>query len=98
MDVLVSNPPYVSFGEFDQLDESVKEHEPRIALGHESGDPLIFYRMIAENAILREGGAVYVELNEFHAEETKAVFLENGYQVEMREDMQGKVRMLKAIV
>lgn len=96
-DVVVSNPPYVSHEEFEGLDLSVKAHEPRIALGHESGDALIFYRAIAERAKVRKGGAIYVELNEFHADAIATIFMEAGYQVELREDLQDKIRMLKAI-
>jgi release factor glutamine methyltransferase len=97
MHVIVSNPPYVSFEEFENLDSSVKGFEPRIALGHDSGDPLVFYHAIAETAGLHEAGAIYVELNEFHAAAVAIIFKEQGYQVELRRDMQGKVRMLKAI-
>jgi len=95
-DVIVSNPPYVSQDEFENLAPSVKDFEPHIALGHHSGDALIFYRSIAEMARLNDGGAIYVELNEFHSEEIEGIFKEQGYTVELRKDLQGKVRMLKA--
>jgi release factor glutamine methyltransferase len=94
--VIVSNPPYVSFEEFEKLDPSVKGFEPRVALGHESGDPFIFYRAIAQGAELLDGGAIYVELNEFHVEAIREIFENHGYQVEIRNDMQGKPRMLRA--
>lgn len=94
--VVVSNPPYVSESEFEKLRTSVKEFEPRIALGHKSGDPLIFYRAIAEKAMVVAGGAIYVELNEFYVEETRSIFELAGYQVELQKDMQGKYRMLRA--
>jgi len=96
-DVIVSNPPYISIGEFEEMSPSVKDFEPRLALSHESGDPLIFYRAIAEQAALNIGGAIYVELNEFHADEITGIFKNHGFHVELRKDLQGKIRMLKAM-
>ena len=95
-DVIVSNPPYVSASEFDELADAVRMHEPRVALGHESGDPLIFYRAIAGTTALKEAGAIYVELNEFRAGEIDEVFRREGYNTAIVKDMQGKDRILKA--
>lgn len=95
-DVVVSNPPYISAMEYDQLAQSVKDFEPRIALGHESGDPLIFYRRIAQKARLHQGGSIYVEMNEFRWKEIVALFHIEGYKTNIEKDMQGKPRMLKA--
>ncbi len=62
-DVVVSNPPYISRQEFDQLPNEVKNFEPRIALaGGEDG--LDFYRKIAKLApsLLLASGFVAVEI------------------------------------
>jgi release factor glutamine methyltransferase len=47
--VVVSNPPYISTGEMQNLSSTVKDFEPKIALkgGY---DGLIFYRQIAKKA------------------------------------------------
>ena len=95
-DVIVSNPPYVSSDEFEALAPSVRQFEPSIALGHPSGDPLIFYRAIANTAALKSGGRIYVELNEFRVRDIEQLFVERGYRTELRDDLQGKPRMLKA--
>ena len=95
-DIIVSNPPYVSMGEFEALAPAVREYEPRIALGHESGDPLIFYAAIANTSSLKKDGAIYVELNEFRSEDINDLFRKAGYETVIRQDMQGKDRMLKA--
>ena len=95
-DVIVSNPPYVSPDELDALDPSVRDHEPHLALGHASGDPLIFYRRIAQKGRLHKNGAVYVELNEFRWKEIEALFHLEDFTTQVENDMQGKPRMLKA--
>jgi release factor glutamine methyltransferase len=62
-DVIVSNPPYVTPGEFADLAPEVRDHEPRVAL--DGGlDGLAFYRRIANEAgrFLKPGGAVLVEI------------------------------------
>ncbi len=45
VDIIVSNPPYISRQEFNNLAEEIYAHEPRIALTDEE-DGLIFYRKI----------------------------------------------------
>ncbi len=46
---------------------------------------------------LYENGCIYTEISETAGEETARVFKEAGYQnVEIRKDMQGKDRMVKA--
>ncbi len=95
-DVIVSNPPYVSPDEFEALDPSVKNFEPRLALMPDGDDPLIFYRRLATTTAVKPDGVIYAELNEFRADEIVAIFEETGRTVEVRKDMQGKPRMLKA--
>lgn len=98
-DVIVSNPPYVSEEEFNELSARVKKYEPRIALAPEDDDGLIFYRTLASYgpAQLTDRGRLFLELNEFRAHEIHAIFIENGFQTEMLRDMQGKWRMLKCL-
>lgn len=46
-DYLVSNPPYISINEYEELDEDVKDFEPRSSLTDET-DGLTFYNKFAE--------------------------------------------------
>lgn len=96
VDIVISNPPYISFAERHKMKGNVLLHEPEIAL-FSGEDPLIFYRAIAAYAKreLNENGCVYLELNEFYAEEVKHIFSDSFEKLELRQDMQGKQRMLK---
>ena len=95
-DLIISNPPYIGLEESVKMKSNVLDHEPKMALFAET--PLLFYERICVFAKtkLSQQGSVYVELNEFYAEQCKALFLENFESVELRKDLQGKLRMLRA--
>jgi release factor glutamine methyltransferase len=95
---IVSNPPYVSTDEADHLTDSVKKYEPDIALMPRGPDSLIFYRRLAQEGKrgLQEGGAIYMEINAFVPDATTEIFEKQGYRTELRKDLQGKWRMIKA--
>ncbi len=99
VDILVSNPPYITASEKKGMHPNVLEFEPEMALFVPNDDPLLFYRAIAENSlyVLKSGGSLYFELNENFASETKQLLVDLGFvHTEIREDLQGKKRMLKA--
>ena len=99
-DIIVSNPPYVRMQEKVEMHDNVLEHEPEIALFVSDENPLLFYDAIAEFAIehLGEGGFLYFEINQYLPEETKQLMLTKGFtQVELRKDIFGNFRMLKAM-
>lgn len=97
-DIIVSNPPYVRELEKTEMQRNVLEHEPESALFVKNDDPLIFYRKIVELAKgnLTKNGAVYLEINQYLGKETEAIFKEKGFQTELRKDIFGNDRMLKA--
>lgn len=98
-DVIVSNPPYIPETERQTLAAHVREYEPGQALFVPGDDALLFYRHIAEFAQehLAEGGAVYCELHVDYATATEELFKSMGYAyTEVRADMHGNLRMLKA--
>ena len=99
-DVIVSNPPYICDKEKKDMSANVLDHEPHAALFVPDNDPLLFYRAITHYAArsLRRGGALYFELNPLYADLTVGMVRQAGLsQVEIREDMYGKRRMLKAV-
>jgi release factor glutamine methyltransferase len=98
IDIVVSNPPYVKFNEQAQMKDNVLKNEPHLALFVKDSDPLIFYRRIAElTSKMTKRPLVYVEINQYLAEETLQLFKSFGFKsLELRKDFRGNYRMLKA--
>ncbi|MDE6478729.1 MAG: peptide chain release factor N(5)-glutamine methyltransferase [Muribaculaceae bacterium] len=99
LDVIVSNPPYITPDEAVDMEVRVKDFEPADALFVTSDDPILPYKRIEAIADrgLRQGGAVYMELNPRFADDVVAYFkLKNWQEVELRVDSYGKKRMIKA--
>lgn len=98
-DVIVSNPPYIPETESNTLHTNVRDHEPGLALFVPGNDALLFYRNIAEFGLtnLKDDGIIYCELHVDYAIDTQALFTAMGYRhTELRKDMHGNLRMLKA--
>ena len=98
-DVIISNPPYIPRKEKAKMHQNVTDFEPDLALFVPDENPLLFYRAIAEYALnnLVDQGCLFFELHENYAPETKLMVEELGFtSVEIKEDLQGKHRMLKA--
>lgn len=96
--IIVSNPPYVPPSERDVMSPSTLAHEPELALFVPEGDPLLFYRRIAElgKDLLTDGGELFFETNEFNNEAVVSLLEALGYtDVERRKDLQDKWRMVK---
>lgn len=81
-DMIVSNPPYITAREMTELDKSVADFEPHLALfGGEDG--LDFYRSIAKNykSALKPGGYLCFEFGDTQADAVCAILEENGYTI-----------------
>lgn len=98
-DIIVSNPPYVREQEKEQMQKNVIDHEPKTALYVKNDNALIFYKKITELAknSLDTGGVLYFEINQYLPEETKALVENFGFEAELKRDIFGNYRMLKAI-
>ena len=97
--VIVSNPPYVRECEKAEMEANVLEYDPHTALFVSNEDPLIFYRTIGEFGLshLEKDGALYFEINQYLGQETCDLLVAMGYKnVELREDINGNARMIKA--
>lgn len=100
-DIIVSNPPYIKRSEEKEMRNNVLSYEPHLALFVPDEDALLFYRMIAEFGLthLNENGNLFFEINEALGNVTCNLLKEKGYtNVELKKDMQGKDRMIKATV
>lgn len=99
-DIIVSNPPYVRELEKEYMEQNVLNFEPNSALYVSDSDPLIFYRAIASLAqqYLKPNGQILFEINEFLAEEMLTLMESEGFQrLEIKKDIYGKNRMLRAL-
>ena len=97
--VIVSNPPYVRECEKAEMEANVLEYDPHTALFVSNEDPLIFYRTIGKFGLshLEKNGALYFEINQYLGQETCDLLVTMGYKnVELREDINGNARMIKA--
>ncbi len=100
-DIIVSNPPYVRNLEKVEIKKNVLEYEPHLALFVEDNDPLVFYRKIAELALqsLKPNGLLFFEINQYLGKETLEMLQQLGYQnIELRKDLMGNDRMIKAFL
>ena len=99
IDLIVSNPPYISKEESNSMSKNVLDYEPHLALFSES-DPLLFYKAIASWAkSINPNSIVVCEINEHLGKETKNVFEERGYnKVEVLKDLQNKDRIIIASI
>ena len=100
-DIVVSNPPYVKREELDALDKNVIEYEPVIALAPESDDPLLFYKRMAEIApnMIKSNGILYWEIHEDLGAECMEILKTGGFtEVELKEDIYGRDRMIRAVL
>ncbi|HAN00754.1 MAG TPA: peptide chain release factor N(5)-glutamine methyltransferase [Marinilabiliales bacterium] len=98
-DLVVSNPPYIREKEKVLMQRNVLDYEPVTALFVSDADPLIFYRRIAQlsKKLLKKGGALYFEINEGLGNEMIQLLEELNYlEIELRCDLHGKRRMMKA--
>ncbi|MFT6745900.1 MAG: release factor glutamine methyltransferase [Glaciecola sp.] len=100
-DVVVSNPPYIPLIERDQMDENVVGFDPDLALFVPDNEPLLFYNSIARWAkkTLTVDGKLYFEIHENFGKEVCGLLSEIGFsEVFLIQDLQGKDRIVKAII
>jgi len=95
-DIIVSNPPYVSWKEMSGLDKLIIDNEPESALT-DFKDGLEFYRRYAEviPRLCRDKTLVFLEIAENRAEIIADTFSHILNKIEIIHDLAGKPRVLK---
>ena len=98
-DIIISNPPYLSPNEVNEIGENVK-FEPEIALFAPINNPLHFYKKIIEFALinLNKKGQIYLEINPVFIEDFNQLLSDfNLNDVNFRDDFRGKKRLVKVL-
>lgn len=97
----VSNPPYIPINEKLELNQSVYNYEPNLALFVPFENPLLFYQKIANLALsfLLPKGAIFFECHFKYAKEV-ANLMEylNFNHVVITKDLQGKDRFVSGFL
>lgn len=99
VDVIVSNPPYITLKEKSLMNPNVLDYEPHLALFVPNDSAIIFYEQIAKLALqkLNRNGFLFFELNPDFANQVIEMLKNLGFSnIELKNDLQGKKRMLKA--
>ena len=96
-DIIVANPPYISQQEWEQMDDSVRQFEPQMALfAAENG--LVMYRKIADQAkkLLTPDGKIFVEIGFQQGKSVQRIFAEAfpDKKVTVIQDLSGKDRLV----
>lgn len=100
LDLIVSNPPYITSKDCSELDKDVKDHEPMLALDG-GADGLIFYREITKQAkdILVQGGMLAYEIGYNQSKDVRSIMEEHGFvQIEEIKDLACHDRIVLGIL
>ena len=96
-DIIISNPPYISLDELNQIGKNVR-YEPEIALFAPKDEPLHFYEKILEFASknLSKNGVIYLEINpNFISEFNQLLTNYTINHINFKDDFRGKKRLVK---
>ena len=96
-DIIVSNPPYISREDQEEVGLNVLHSEPHVALFADE-DGLAIYRRIAEESkdYLNDGGKIYLEIGYKQGQSVPTLFKENFPEKRVRtlKDQFGQDRMV----
>lgn len=99
LDIIVSNPPYITDSEKGEVAPDVLAYEPHSALFVPDSDPTAFYRSISRYAFeaLGPGGGIFFEINPHYAAQTRRDMLDAGFDsADILNDYTGLPRYARA--
>jgi len=95
-DLVVSNPPYINFEEYKNLQKEIVDFEPTSALT-DYEDGLKFFNTIISQAsnLLKPNGKIFFEVGFGQSEDVKKILLENNFQkIEIYKDYNNIERVI----
>ena len=97
-DVIISNPPYISQNEWENVDYSVKNYEPKLALlGGIEGTEFVNQIIIKSTKLLKKGGEIFLEVGYNQANKVKELLSLNGFKsINIKNDLNNIPRILSA--
>jgi len=98
VDLIISNPPYITPQEMTAMKKNVLDYEPHQALFVPQENPLLYYLHILEYAHknLKAKGKLYFEINPLFESELETLISSfEYYSLTKRKDLFGKVRMFR---
>lgn len=99
LDIIVSNPPYITLKEKNEMEPNVLNWEPESALFVPNETPLLFYEVIARigKKALKQKGRIYFEINQAYGKDIAQMLQKYGYEeIYILKDISGKDRIIKA--
>lgn len=96
-DLIVSNPPYISYDDKDEVGINVLESEPHLALFAKEGGLAIYRQLIEQaSAFLNDGGKLYFEIGYKQGEQVADLLRQHFpyKQVRVLKDSFGQDRMV----
>lgn len=95
-DLIVSNPPYIPTNDIPNLDRSVRDHEPHLALdGGPKGLDAYHYLIPTSANLLRSDGVLAVEVGIDQASDVSEIAAQSGFALyRVRRDLSGIERAL----
>jgi release factor glutamine methyltransferase len=96
-DIIVSNPPYIPWAEYENLPPHIKK-EPKHSLT-DGADGLTFYRRFAEifPTLLSPNGSFFLEVGWNQSESVASIFREKGFDVLIKKDFEKIKRIVYSI-
>jgi len=99
VDLVISNPPYVSTEECDRLPRLIRDFEPRLALDGGPDGLQIISRLVSGAArVLLSGGQFILEIGENQADAVTELLCQTNHfhPIHLKSDYAGQVRVVRA--
>lgn len=97
-DIIVSNPPYISHEDYNNLEIDVKEYEPKISLT-DLQDGLTYYKTIINKSSkwLKKDGYLFFEIGYNQGKDVENLMNEYFYDIKVVKDLQNFDRVIYGV-